>query len=561
VPDFFWFMKYSLLTIVSFVFLLSACKDETDLVITGFSPLAGRLGSTVVIYGNNFSSNNNDNVVLFNGVPATVSSASKTILSVIVPNSATKGRITVRKQNETATSATDFVVILSPIIRDFNPKKGAPGTLVEIQGEGFSSVLSEITVSFGGTKAVIKEANENSLKVYVPSGAVSQIIYVSMSRQTYYGSANTGIFFQVLSPLYVSRVQPVAGYAGSSVSLFGDGFDDVVNGNKVTLNGINCVVNSASSTRLDITIPEGASTGPINVMANNSSAMSPPFIFLNSNVTTIAGGNKGDGSLFNLPSDVAIDSFGNIIVSDCGNHKIKKISPDGTVTTIAGSVEGDGDKFSFPGSIAIDSEGNIYVADSGNHKIKKIKPNGEVVTIAGSVKGNGDLFDTPSDIALDSLGNIFVADTYNYVIKKISPDGKITALTGPDSNTLFNFRPMGIALSNTGTILFTEYFASSVYYIKINETPLKVRSISANTGFELSTLPFGIVYKLNEIYITDANYNSVKKISNNRVTWLAGSISGDDYNFNRPNGIDVDKFGNVYVADQYNHKIKKIAFK
>jgi sugar lactone lactonase YvrE len=556
----FSFMKYSFLLILSFIFFLQSCKEETDLVITGFGPSYGRLGTTVVIYGNNFSSNSNDNVVLFNGVQAKVSSASKTSLSVIVPNNATTGRITVRKNNETATSQADFLVNLTPIIRDFIPKKGAPGTLVEIQGEGFSTVLDEINVHFGSAKAVIKEANENLLKVYVPSGAVSQVITVIIYRQTDIGQVNTGTFFQVLSTLYVNRIDPAAGYAGSRVSLFGDGFDEIVSGNIVTLNGINCVVNSASSTRLDITIPEGASTGSVKVMANNSSATSPPFIVLTAKVTTIAGGDKGDGSLFNLPSDVAIDSFGNLIVADCGNHKIKKISPDGTVTTIAGSVEGDGDKFSSPGSIVIDSEGNIYVADSGNHKIKKIKPNGEIVTIAGSVKGNGNLFNTPSDIALDSLGNIFVTDSYNYVIKKISPDGNISTITSPNSNFLFNYPPLGIALTNAGNILFTS-INPDVLYIKISEIPLVIRGIAAYTGFEFSTQPFGIAYKSNEIYITDLGNNAVKKISNSKVTWVAGSVKGDDYNFNQPNGIDVDKYGNVYVADQYNHKIKKISFK
>lgn len=551
-------MKYSLPVILLFIFFISACKKETNLEIIGFSPATGRLGTTVVIYGNNFSSNSNDNVVMFNAVQANVLSASKTSLSVTVPNNATTGRIIVKKNNETAISAADFYVNLSPIIHDFNPKKGAPGTLVEITGEGFSSVLSEITVYFGNEKAIVKEANENLLKVSVPNRAVSQVITVTITRQNYYGQANTDTFFQVLSNFYINAIRPAAGYVGSRVVLFGEGFDEVANGNVVTLNGINCVVNSASFTQLDITIPEGASTGFVNITANNASAVGPSFIILTATVTTIAGGDKGDGSLFNLPSDVAVDSFGNLIVADCGNHKIKKISPDGTVTTIAGSVEGDGDKFSSPASVVVDSEGNIYVADSGNHKIKKIKPNGQVVTVAGSVKGGGDLFNTPSDIALDSLGNIFVTDSYNYVIKKISLDG--TIVTIPNSGRLFNFPLSGIALAQAGTILFTSV-DPNLLFIKTKETPLVLRGISVSTGYEFSTQPLGVAYKSGDIYVTDLPNNAVKKISNGKVTWLAGSVKGDDINFNQPSGIDVDSNGNVYVADQLNHKIKKISYK
>ena len=95
---------------------------------------------------------------------------------------------------------------------------------------------------------------------------------------------------------------------------------------------------------------------------------------------------------FLLPTDVAADrNNGNVYVADYGHNQIKKIEPDGTVTTFAGSgsagsADGAGTEaeFSNPVSVAVDSNGNVYVSDRGNRTVRKITPAGVVSTLAGS---------------------------------------------------------------------------------------------------------------------------------------------------------------------------------
>ncbi len=168
-------------------------------------------------------------------------------------------------------------------------------------------------------------------------------------------------------------------------------------------------------------------------------------------VSTLAGSGEagfadgtGENASFNNPEGVAVDSIGNVYVSDSNNHKIRKIAPNGNVTTLAGSgkkgfADGTGAEASFksPTGVALDLVGNIYVSDKGNHQIRKITPSGVVTTIAGSGKpgfqdgpGTKASFSSPFGIAVNDLGHVFVADSKNHRIRQITPDGIVTTLAG-----------------------------------------------------------------------------------------------------------------------------------
>jgi sugar lactone lactonase YvrE len=193
-----------------------------------------------------------------------------------------------------------------------------------------------------------------------------------------------------------------------------------------------------------------------------------------------SSGNKGD-SLIRLdnPSGIAEDAMGNLLVADRNNDLIRKISPKGKVIILAGSrkpgaLDGAGAKATFylPGGIAIDSTGNIYISDSYNNIIRKITPDGKVTTLAGQKK-KGDLdgkgesasFRQPEGIALDNQGNIVVADMGNNKIRKITPDGIVTtvagsgmrgATDGPVTSASFN-RPYGVAVDKKGNIFVADF--------------------------------------------------------------------------------------------------------
>jgi sugar lactone lactonase YvrE len=266
-------------------------------------------------------------------------------------------------------------------------------------------------------------------------------------------------------------------------------------------------------------------------------------------VSTIAGSpgvvgwtdGQGLSASFNAPFGVAVDSFGNLFIADTGNNKIRKINSTGYVSTIAGSgaqgsADGQGLSASFknPHGIAVDSFGNLYIADTNNFRIRIINSTGYVSTIAGSgVWGSADgqgqsaLLRNPLGIAMESVGNLYITDLIDQRIRKINSTGYVSTIAGS-----------GVIGSANG------------------------QGLSASFRY-----PNGIaVDSVGNLYIVDWGNNRIRKInSTGYVSTIAGSGDigsadgqGLSASFQFPFGIAVDSFGNLYIVDSYNHRIRKI---
>jgi hypothetical protein len=169
-------------------------------------------------------------------------------------------------------------------------------------------------------------------------------------------------------------------------------------------------------------------------------------------ISTIAngglGGYAGDGgpamkAQFR-PYGIAVDTTGNIFISDFVSSTIRKINRAGIISTVAGvgspngssaGFSGDGGpataaRLSDPHAIAVDAQGNLYISDRNNHRVRKVTPQGIITTIAGTgVEGyNGDggpgtqaQLAFPEGIAVDAAGNVYVADSMNNAVRKLQP--------------------------------------------------------------------------------------------------------------------------------------------
>jgi sugar lactone lactonase YvrE len=313
-------------------------------------------------------------------------------------------------------------------------------------------------------------------------------------------------------------------------------------------------------------------------------------------VSTLAGGEKdfadgvGSDAKFRGPVDIAINAAGYLYVADFGNHRIRKISPAGEVSTLAGGGLGFADgigsdaEFDSPSGIASDAAGNLYVADFGNHRIRKITPAGEVSTLAGGEEGFADgvgsdaRFRRPLGIEIDAAGNLYVADFGNNRIRKITLSGEVSTLAGGESGFADGIGsdarfsgPSGIETDAAGNLYVADIGNNHIRKI----TP--AGEVSTLAGGEKGFTdgignaarfyrPAGIASDAaGDLYVADTFNNRIRKITPaGEVSTLAGGGYGfadgigSDARFSTPRGIAVDAAGNLYVADFWNHRIRKI---
>jgi sugar lactone lactonase YvrE len=272
-------------------------------------------------------------------------------------------------------------------------------------------------------------------------------------------------------------------------------------------------------------------------------------------VTTIAGSGTmgyiddiGTNARFTTPGSIVVDVHGNIFVGEFGQSVIRKISPLGVVSTLAGKsgvtafADGVGTnaKFNNPSGITIDASGTIFVADYHNCRIRKISQQGNVETLAGEgtagyADGNGNVarFNYPVGVIVDSFGTVFVGDKDNHCIRSISSTtGDVSTFAGAcgtsgltDQTTKANARfssPSGLSLDSSGNLFVVEYGSH------------RVRKISA-TSDEVTTFAGSAT-----------------------GSWGFQDDTGTNAKFYLPEGVSVDKVGNVYISDTHNNRIRKI---
>lgn len=322
---------------------------------------------------------------------------------------------------------------------------------------------------------------------------------------------------------------------------------DILMNNDATPN-----VSNLKVTLKDVIFNGQGSTSGTNVEEGGYSSKGPTIISKGAAaalVSTLAGtgyGGSTDGATssaeFQNPSAIAVDAQGNLYVADTWNHRIRKITPNGLVSTLAGTgtlgyLNGSAlmAEFYGPSGIAVDPRGTLYIADTGNNRIRKLTPDGQVSTLAGTGDegyldgaGNTAQFNLPSGIALDASDNLYVADAGNHRIRKVAPDGTVSTVAGSGAE--------GYAVG-IGT------------------------AAAFNNPFSLTVDAQGI------IYVADTWNNRIRKIlPDGTVLDVAGSgIEGykdgaaSTAEFYLPSAVVVDAHGIVYVADGYNHAIRKIA--
>ena len=334
-------------------------------------------------------------------------------------------------------------------------------------------------------------------------------------------------------------------------------------------------------------------------------------------ISTIAGTGEEDGggdggpatqAPLRWPGGIAVDGDGNIYIAESGSGRIRKVdAASGVINTIAGTGEWDygGDsgpathaKLNNPRGVAIDGDGNVYIADGGNNRIRKVDAvTGIISTIAGtgeeSYGGDGGpatqaQLHHPLDVAVDGQGNVYIADLWNHRIRKVeAATGTISTIAGtehqddggdggPATQAHLN-GPHGVALDAAGNVYIGDYYNN------------RIRKVDAATGTITTFAGLGwppgysgdggpatqaqlgeasgvAVDGSGNVYIADTGNHRIRKVdaATGTISTLAGTGEVGDggpatsSRLVQPRSVAVDGTGNVYIADIWNHSIRRV---
>jgi DNA-binding beta-propeller fold protein YncE len=267
------------------------------------------------------------------------------------------------------------------------------------------------------------------------------------------------------------------------------------------------------------------------------------------------GGDDGPANeaQLNFPAAIVIDRAGHLYLADTLNHRVRRVDAlTGRIATIAGMGRprcgGDGGPavaawLNEPAALAVSASGVLYIADQSNHRVRAIDlASGLICTVAGTGAAtyNGDGIPAaeaalagPSGLALADDGTLYIADTFNGRIRAIDPaTGLIRTVVGDGST----YRYQGA-------------------------DGLPSASLSRPSGIALD--------RESNLFITDSDNHVVRRWDSttgmlDRVAGVGvAGYDGDDgpaleASLNYPFGVAVDGEGELFIADTFNHRIRRI---
>jgi len=229
-----------------------------------FTPLSGTYQTTVEILGKYFHPSHTE--VYFNSIKANIISISFSSISVEVPSGLPPGEVDLSVIAATQEVISDIKFnSLSPDITGFIPTSGTFGDEITIQGNNFSTEISENTVKFGEIEATVTQANENLLKALVPNflSIEKSKISVTINEQTDISDDD----FTLLSPV-IESFSPKTGTFGDEIIIVGQNFNPLPNNNIVKFGNTIANVTESSNNEIKALVPNDfySTTGKTNII-------------------------------------------------------------------------------------------------------------------------------------------------------------------------------------------------------------------------------------------------------------------------------------------------------
>jgi hypothetical protein len=484
------------------------------------------------------------------------------------------------------------IVLTGPVLTLNNLTTNKAGVYdVIVNGPNGSSTSSVVSLTVL-VPATITAQPQNQ---FVPVGSnttlqVTAIGTPTLDYQWYFdgaaltGKTNSALELTALSPTNAGRYQVLVanlyGAATSSIANLSVGFAP-----QITVQPQPQAVLASGSAVLTVTV---SGTGPLSYQWQWNGMNLPTRT-----ITTFAGGGAhlGDGgpatnATLDQPRGLATDANGDLFIADYSDNRVREVGANGVIATVAGNgTAGDSGiggaatqaNLEKPASVALDTSGNLFIVDF-YARICRVGTNG-IMTDEWST--NLDLIGTFSGIAAGSNGTLFTGYQNHYPapatvdeILKIAGNG---TLAGRNTNVALGVS-LGLAPDGAGNLFIADQDDSCIRRLGTNGIFTTIAG-NGHAGFSgdggpatnaLLNGPLGVaVDALGNLFIADTGNNRVREVGTNGIiSTIAGNgtsgFSGDggaaaSAAFNQPCGVAVDAFGNLFIADTANNRIRLAA--
>jgi len=266
--------------------------------------------------------------------------------------------------------------------------------------------------------------------------------------------------------------------------------------------------------------------------------------------------NPPPGFLFSIPNvlypgGVAVDSAGNIYVSDTHRDRIVKFTSQGEPLTHWGHPGDDDGCFNYPQGLAIDSSDHLYVADVMNNRVQKFAADGTFLKEWGELGSETGQFNRPYNIAVDNSNNVYVVDSENNRIQEFTSDGVYIRAFGPGRLR----SPQGVAVDSSGNV-----YVGNRPFGRVEEF---LPDGTAQQGFDWAGAHDVAVDATGNIYLANADRSCVQEFTpagTLLTQWGCQGTAPGQFQFIARIAVDNVR-GRVLVTDAQNNRVQVFGYK
>ena len=517
-------------------------------------------------------------------------------------------------------SAGDLFIADSSNARIREVANGVPVTILAVVPTLTALQVSATSVKNGQPVTLTATVTDAILVDDPPTGGVVKFF----NGSTFLGTAtlNSGTAELQVTTLPVGTDVLTASYTGSGV--FAASSSTAIGPNSI----ITTVVGGGTTpsddglpaTAAALGLPQGVATDSAGdlFIADSGNNVVREVHHATGLITTVAGngaqGYSGDNgpataAELNGPTDVALDSAGDLFIADYNNGRIREVNfTTGIITTVAGNGNlGGGDDgpatavgLMFPKCIALDTAGDIFIAENiGNSAVREVNhATGMMTTVAGN-GAQGDSGDNgpataaelnaPAGLAVDSVGDLFIADSNDNRIREVnSATGLITTVAGNGTQGYGGdngpataaelWDPAGIAVDAAGDLFIADYNNARIREVDLSTDV--ITTFAGGGGLGLGDNAPATAAKLyypsavtldtaGNLFIADYGNDRIREVNHasGAITTVAGNGTGGFAGDNGlataaelaiPAGVAVDSAGDLFIADLGDNRVREV---